>query len=86
MPLVPAAGVPESTSVAVSKVTPDGSKPVLAKRGAGYPEDSIVNDPDDPTVKVALLALVMAGGSLTVSVTLCVAPDPTPFEAVMAIE
>lgn len=67
-------------------MTPDGSAPFLVKLGAGYPEACIVNDPDDPTVKVALLPLVMAGVSLTVSVTLCVALDPTPFEAVTVIE
>src|SRR4051812_30181134 len=38
-----------------------------------------------PTVKVVLLALVMVGVRLTVSVKFCVALPPTPLLAVMRI-
>ena len=40
-----------------------------------------VNVPRVPVVKVVLLALVMAGARLTVSVKICVAALPTPLLA-----
>jgi len=42
------------------KVTPLGKVPVSLKVGAGEPVAVTVNDPAEPTTKVALLALVMA--------------------------
>jgi hypothetical protein len=44
-----------------------------------------VNEPAAPTVKSALLALVIAGGVFTVSVKLCVALGGMPLFAVMTI-
>src|ERR1019366_1666671 len=84
MPVVPAAGVPERTP-AVLKVTPEGKDPDSENVGAGVPVAVTVNVPAVPTVKVVLLALVMAGAWFTVSVKLCVAFVPTPFCAVIVI-
>ena len=88
VPPVPAPGVPLSTPVAGTKVTPEGSAPVSDKVGAGVPVAVTVNVPAAPTVNVALEALVMAGAAVardTVSVKLCVAFVPTPFAAVIVI-
>jgi hypothetical protein len=63
-PPVPAAGVPLSTPAAV-KVTPVGSAPVRLNVGAGKPVAVTVKEPAEPTVKVVLFALVMAGAWLT---------------------
>ena len=63
-----AAGVPLSTPVVVLRVTPVGSEPDSANVGAGVPVAVTVNDPAVPTLKVVLLALVIAGPWFTVSV------------------
>jgi len=44
-----------------TKVTPLGSAPDSESAGAGTPVDMMVKDAEVPTVKVVLLALVMAG-------------------------
>jgi len=59
-PPVPAAGVPLKTP-AVLSVTPLGSETLSVNVGAGKPVAATVKDPDEPTVKVVLLALVMEG-------------------------
>ena len=61
MPLVPAAGVPLKTPVAVSKITPVGNVPVRANVGAGSPVAVTVKVPAVPTVKIVLSALVIVG-------------------------
>jgi len=66
--LFTASGVPESTPVVVLKLTPPGSVPVMLNVGAGKPVASTVKLPAVPTTNVVLLALVMAGGWLIVSV------------------
>jgi hypothetical protein len=53
------------------KATPDGSAPLSLNAGVGVPVVVTVNDPAVPAVKVALLALVMAGAPLA-TVKLCV--------------
>ena len=68
MPPVPAAGVPLSTPVDASKVTPLGSVPVSLSVGDGIPESVIVNVLAEPWIKVVLTALVKAGASSTVNV------------------
>jgi len=75
--------VPLSTPVVALKVTPLGSVPVSLRVGVGKPVAVTGNDPAVPTVNAVLLALVMAGASLTVSVKLWVAFVPTPLLAVM---
>ena len=60
VPPVPAAGVP-LRKPAELRVTPLGSAPVSLNVDAGKPLAATVNDPADPTVNVALFALVMAG-------------------------
>ena len=77
-----AAGVPLSAPVVALSVTPLGSAPVSLKVGAGEPVAVTVNDPAVPTVKVVLLALVMAGVCWTVRVKLWVASGVIPLEAV----
>ena len=83
-PAVPAAGVPLNTPPVVN-VTPDGNDPVSLKVGVGDPFAVTVNVPAPPTVKAVLLALVIAGAWLTVSVNVCVALGNTPLPAVMVI-
>ena len=61
---VPAAGVPASVPVPLwlsVNVTPPGSVPVSVKDGAGKPLVDTVNDPEEPTVNVVPLRLVIAG-------------------------
>ena len=82
MPPVPAAGVPLSTPVEVLNVTPLGKAPASLSVGAGKPVAVTVNVPAVPTVKLAVLALVIAGACWTVRVKLCTAAEPTPLEAV----
>ena len=65
-PTVPSAGVPLSTPVVELSVTPLGSAPVSVKVGAGEPVAVTVNVPGVATVNVALVALVIAGGTPTV--------------------
>src|SRR5271166_6919571 len=68
VPPVPAAGVPLSTPVAASNVTPLGKAPVSLSVGVGVPVVVTVKLPAVPTVKVVLVALVIAGAWLTVRV------------------
>jgi hypothetical protein len=51
----------------------------------GVPVVVTVNDPAVPAEKVALFALVIAGGAFTVSVKPCVAFGATPLLAVIVI-
>jgi hypothetical protein len=66
-------------------VTPDGSVPVLVMLVA-VGEVVTVNVPALPTRKAVLLALVIAGGPLTVRVKACVVFGSTPLLAVIVIE
>jgi hypothetical protein len=79
-----ALGVP--LKVAALNVTPLGSAPASVILGAGVPVAVTVNEPAVPSVKVVLLALVMAGacaaGAFTVNVKSWVALGETPFDAV----
>src|ERR1700687_3986826 len=62
--------VPESVAVPFplsTNATPAGSVPVLLIAATGVPVVVTVNVPKTPLVKVALLALVIAGASPTVS-------------------
>ena len=63
-------------------VTPLGSVPLSLSVGVGKPVVVTVKLPAAPTVKVVLLALVMAGAWLTVRVKVWVASLPTPLLAV----
>src|SRR5262245_28269260 len=75
--------VPPRTFVPVLNVIPAGSAPDCDTVGAGKPVVVTVKAlPGVPTVKVALLALVIDGGVLTATVKLCVAFGSTPFVAV----
>src|ERR1017187_8253309 len=78
-----AVGVPLKTPAL--KVTPAGSAPDSVIVGAGNPVAVTVNDPAAPSVNVVLLALVMAGACLMVSVKFCTALGKTPFDAVNVI-
>ena len=64
---------------------PEGNAPDSDSVGLGVPVAVTLNVPAVPTVKVVLLALVMAAAWFTVSVKLCVAAVPTPFCAVKVI-
>lgn len=56
-----------------TKVTvPGGSEPVLLNAATGLPFVVMVKVPAEPTVKVALLALVMVGGAFTVTFVVAV--------------
>ena len=69
--MVPAAGVPLRVAVPFAlslKVTPFGSAPVCVKAGVGTPVVVTLNDPAAPTLKVVVLALVIAAGWFTVRV------------------
>ena len=59
-----AVGVPLRTPAL--KVTPVGSAPDAVTVGAGNPVAVTVNEPATPSANVVLLALVIAGASLTV--------------------
>jgi hypothetical protein len=86
---VPAAGVPLRVPVPSplsTNVTPLGKAPDSESDGLGKPEVITVNDPEAPSVKVALLTLVIAGAWSTVSVKVCVPFVPTPLLAVRVIE
>ncbi len=64
------------------KVTPDGNVPVSFKEGIGFPVAVTVKVPKSPWLKVALLALVMAGAmveEVTVSITVEVVLLPAPL-------
>jgi hypothetical protein len=58
-------GVPLSTPVAAVNVTPPAKVPASVMLGVGVPVAVTVNEPTTPTVKVAPLALVNAGGMFT---------------------
>lgn len=59
---MPSAGVPAMLAVVPpEKVTPDGRLPELTMFGAGSPLAVTGKVPANPTVNVALFALVMAG-------------------------
>ena len=60
MPPVPAAGIPLSNPEEV-KVTPLGKRPLSLKVAAGSAVAVTWNEPRTPTLKVALLALVIVG-------------------------
>ena len=66
-----AVGVPLKTPAL--KVTPLGSAPDSVIVGAGNPTAVTVNEPAAPSANVVLLALVMAGASLTVILRMVVA-------------
>src|SRR5438874_2127417 len=88
-PPLPAAGVPDRVAVPSPlswNVTPAGGVTDSERVGAGNPVAVTVKLPADPTVKVAVPALVIAGAWSTVSVNVCVAAEPTPFAAVMVKE
>ena len=59
VPAVPEAGIPLRTPAL--KVTPLGNVPDSLMAGAGYPVADTVNNPEEPTVNVVLIALVIAG-------------------------
>ena len=61
VPPVPAPGVPLSTPVEELNVSPVGNVPVSLKVSAGKPLAVTVKLPALPTVKAALLALVIVG-------------------------
>ena len=79
---MPAAGVPLNTPVAGTKVTPVGRLPDMERLGAGEPLAVTVKVPAALTVKLVLLALVMAGASLIVMLKSCVALGNMPLVAV----
>jgi hypothetical protein len=61
------------------KVTPVGNRPDSESLGAGNPVIVTVNDAGMPTPNVVLVALVIAGGVVTVSKKFCVSFGRTPF-------
>jgi hypothetical protein len=79
-------GVPPSVAVPFplswNKI-PFGSDPLSEIADVGNPVVVTENEPAVPTMKVALLPLVMAGAWFAFSVKLCTAFEPTPFAAVM---
>jgi len=86
-PAVAAPGVPLSVPVPLPlsvKVTPLGSVPVSVRDGVGVPVVVTWNDPAEPTLKVVLVLLVMAGAWSTVSVKFCEV-FPEVLVALMAI-
>jgi len=86
VPPVPAAGVPLSVPVpfplSLNVKPPGKATPPLVRPGAGEPVVVTANVPAVPTVKVVLLALVIAGAWRTVSVKFWVAFGVTPLVAV----
>ncbi len=66
-----------------AKVTPLGRAPVLDSVGVGVPLAVTVEDPGEPTVKVALFPLVNVGAAPTTRANCCVAVPPWLIEAVM---
>ena len=84
--MVPTAGVPARVAVPSplsTKVTPVGRAPDSARPAVGLPVDVTVKVPAEPSVKVVLLAEVIAGAASTVSVKVWVAGLPIPLLAVM---
>ena len=87
-PPVAAPGVPLNVPVPLplsTNVTPAGSEPLTEIAGVGLPMAVTVNVPAVPAVNVVLLALVIEGGSLTVSVKACGGVAPTALVAVNEI-
>ena len=68
------------------KLNPPGRVPVLVMAGVGLPVVVTVNEPAVPTVKVVVVALVMAGGWPTITVSVWVAFGLTPLAAVRLSE
>ena len=69
-----------------TNVTPLGRVPVAVRDGVGAPVAVTVKLPAVPTVKVVLVALVIAGAWLTVRVKGWLAGVPTLLLAVMVRE
>ena len=68
------------------KLMPVGNAPDSLSEGVGVPVAVTVKVPAEPTVKVVLPALVIAGATgvgFTVSVKFCDAAVPTPLLAVI---
>ena len=70
---VPTVGVPLRMPVEGSNITPLGKAPVSLKVGVGVPVAVTVKEPNVPTVKVVLAALVITGAEPTDKVYFCVA-------------
>ena len=68
------------------KVTPLGRVPDSVRDGVGVPVIVTENVPAVPTINVVLLALVITGAMLTVSVKTWAAGVPTPLLAVKVME
>ena len=66
-------------------VAPVGSAPDSDTVGAGNPVAVTVKLPGVPTVKVVVVALVIAGGWFTFNVKFCAGVDPATFVAVNVI-
>jgi hypothetical protein len=86
------AGVPPRVAVPLplfTNVTPLGSAPVSESDADGVPVVVMEKAPAEPTVKVALFALVNAGAwftALTVNVKVWLTGVPMPLLAVMVRE
>ena len=65
-----AVATPLNTPVAGVNVTPVGNVPVIETVGAGDPVAVTVNEPAAPVVNVALFALVIAGATNVIVLTL----------------
>ena len=91
MPPLPMAGVPDSVAVPSplsTKVTPLGRGPLSLSAALAGKLGPVVTMklPGVPTPNVVLLALVIDGASLSVSVKVWVASGVTPLVAVMVNE
>ena len=85
---MPAAGVPASVAVPLPlsvNEMPPGREPVSVKVEAGKPLVVTEKVPAEPTVNVALAALVIAGGCPTMRMKDCVAFGATPLLAVIVV-
>ena len=69
----------------LTNVTPLGNAPVSVSESVGVPVAVTVKLPAVPTVNVVLLALVIAGAWVTVTVKGWLAGAPTPLLAVIVI-
>src|SRR5947209_889865 len=82
MPLVPAAGIPLSTAVEESKLTPFGSAPLRLTVGGRKPRVVTANVPAVPTVNVLPAGLVNAGASATATTRSSTVSGAVPLLAV----